>query len=130
MCVQRPVKRWGWVLIIPAIAVLGVGLWIGFSSADELLKGQHGTNALCNGDTPVILTPSHPIADLAIDGQSIYWVRRGNPGSVMSLSKSNGKIEVLASLQSEPYGMLVDNQSLFWVEGTLASRNRAAILVE
>jgi hypothetical protein len=38
----------------------------------------------------------------------------------MKMSKSNGKLQVLAELGlgSEPYGILVDNKTVFWVEQT------------
>jgi hypothetical protein len=111
-------KRWGWIMGIVAIALLGVGLWIGFPSAAGLLTGHPVPNFTCNSDKPVLLTPIAPIAYLTNDAQSLYWLTRGNPGAVMKMSKSSGKIQTLAQLGSDPGGILVEDESVFWVEGT------------
>jgi hypothetical protein len=125
MNTQRPVKNWKMILIIVAIAILGVyiiaGSWIGLPTVTDMLTGHLGPVFTCNSDHAVLLAPFSPIVYIAVDEQSLYWIMRGNgqdPASVMTMSKSSGRIQVLAKLQMDPYGLLVDDKSVFWVEGT------------
>ena len=122
MNTKRPVKRWGWILIIAAIVLVGGYIiavsWIRLPSPVDLLTGHLGPDFTCKSDNPILLAPMTSVADIEIDRQSIYWLTRGNPGAVMKMSRSNGKIQQLAEVQSEPYALLEDDTSLFWVEGS------------
>jgi len=128
MNTQRPVKNWGLILIIVAIALLGVymiaGSWIGLPTVSDLLTGHLGPAFTCNSDEPVLIAPFNPIVYIAVDEQSLYWIIREDgqdPAKVMKMSKSSGETQVLAKLQMDPYGLLVDDKSVFWVEGTWQS---------
>ncbi len=114
----KPVYRRGWFLIIIAVVLIGVGVGITLNLQGISLTRQAGPIDICQSDDPVLLAPIAPIASLTSDGQSLYWLRRGNPGSVMKMSKITGKVQELAVLRSDPYGILVDNDSVYWVEGS------------
>jgi hypothetical protein len=92
--------------------------WIGLPSPVDLLTGHLGPDFTCKSDNPVLLAPITSVADIESDRQSIYWLTRGNPGAVMKMFRINGKIQQLAEVQLEPYTILVDDNSVFWVEGS------------
>ena len=114
----KPVYRRGWFLIIIAVVLFGVGVGITFNLQGISLTWHTGPIYRCQSDDPVLLAPIAPIASLTSDGQSLYWLTRGNPGSVMKMSKITGKVQELSVLRSDPYGILVDNDFVYWVEGS------------
>ena len=106
------------VLLFLAVALLAAGLWGLFSFFPALLPGHPGPDTTCLSQDPVLLTPLEPIASLAVDEEDLYWLTRGDSSALMKMSKDTGRVESLAGLQGEPYALLVDERSVFWVEGT------------
>jgi hypothetical protein len=114
---RRSGKRWGWFLLFPVLTLGGALCWLGISFAAGLLFGPGGLNDPCRGEEPTLLAPAYPVADLAADGRSLYWLAAGDPGTLVKMSLGSGKSQVLAQLELEPYSLLVDDNSVFWVEG-------------
>lgn len=77
-----------------------------------------GPDSSCLNEQPVMLAPISPVVDLAVDDQSIYLLTRANPGSVSKISRSDGEFQTLADLRAEPFGILVDEHSIYWVDGS------------
>lgn len=111
-------SKWMLFLAIMLVALPGMGLSTAnspvFDSGSEYLQPV----SVCNSETPVLLKP-HPVGGPISSGQSLYWLIRGDPGSVMKMSKRTGQLQVLAERgPGSAFGFLVDKKSVFWAEAT------------
>lgn len=84
------------------------------SGNDGILDACNKSGCTCS-DTPLDreLGPGGA-GGLAVDGDSIYWVRTGAAGQVMQLAKSGGEPVELAGLQNQPDDLFVDDTFVYW----------------
>jgi hypothetical protein len=84
----------------------------------------------CNGSPTTLAADTTTVSGLASDGISVYWTELGdgvvdgqavaNVGSVRKCSAAgcNGNPIAVASRLNVPVGIAVDNQYVYWADGS------------
>lgn len=60
--------------------------------------------------------------DLALDATHVYWTTGTEGGGVYRAPKTGGAVEEVAKNESFPRGIAVDQEAIYWTNGSTASR--------
>jgi hypothetical protein len=64
---------------------------------------------------------------IAVDERYVYWTNRGS-GTVMRVPKGGGSALVLAKAQANPHSLLLEGESLFWINWSEGDHTTGAVM--